>query len=62
MKREIEEVVGLDCSNAILASAKQASVGCTGAVQGAPCPPQVVGSMLPVRFHLAAAPMLRLVA
>ena len=25
MKKEIEEVIGLDCSNAILASAKQAS-------------------------------------
>ena len=24
MKREVEEVIGLDCSNAILASAKQA--------------------------------------
>lgn len=26
MKREIEEVIGLDCSNAILASAKQVSL------------------------------------
>ena len=25
MKKEIEEVIGLDCSNAILASAKQVS-------------------------------------
>lgn len=31
VKREIEEVVGLDCSNAILASAKQ--VGTPGCVQ-----------------------------
>ena len=30
MKREIEEVIGLDCSNAIMASAKQVRHGRAG--------------------------------